>query len=121
MSSCSVQACLPPARFGRFSRVWAFLRTICPPGSQEVLELDPLPCWRHLSPEQYRVQVAGLIECIEAEAAVRRKETGIEPLGPAAILRQSPFARPRKSKRSSAPRVHAISKSVRDAIYEGYA
>jgi len=23
---------------------------------QEVLALDPLPCWRHLSPEQYQAQ-----------------------------------------------------------------
>jgi hypothetical protein len=88
--------------------------------TREILELDPLPCWRHLSPEQYRSQIAGLVETIEAEARVRRKATGIEPLGPAAILRQSPLARPRKSKRSAAPRVHALTDSVRQAMYDTY-
>jgi hypothetical protein len=41
------------------------------------------------------------------------KESGITPLGAATILRQDPFSRPQKSKRSSAPRVHAVSKLVR--------
>ena len=88
---------------------------------QEELELDPLPCWRHLSPEQYRAQIATLVETIAAEARARRQGNGIKPLGPAAILAQDPLARPRKSKRSSAPRVHAASKLVRKAMYEAYA
>jgi hypothetical protein len=88
--------------------------------TREILMLDPLPCWRHLSPEQYRSQIAALVETIEAEARMRRKATGLEPLGPDAILRQSPFARPRKSKRSYAPRVHALSESIRKAMYEAY-
>jgi hypothetical protein len=36
-------------------------------------------------------------------------------------LRQDPFSRPQKSKRSSAPRVHAVSKLVRKAMYDAYA
>jgi REP element-mobilizing transposase RayT len=89
--------------------------------TREVLVLDPLPCWRHLSPEQYRSQIAALVETISAEARARRQETGIKPLGPAAILAQHPFAQPRKSKRSSSPRVHAFSQFVRKEMCEAYA
>ena len=35
----------------------------------EILELDPLPCWRHLSKEQYRSRMAGLVEKITVETA----------------------------------------------------
>jgi hypothetical protein len=28
----------------------------------EVLELDTLPCWRHLLPTQYRTRMAGLVD-----------------------------------------------------------
>ena len=87
----------------------------------KVLELDPLPCWRHLSPEQYRSRMAGLVETITVEAEVRRKETGIQPLGPAAILAQHPFDQPLKTKRSFAPRVHAFSREIRKAMYKAYA
>ncbi len=54
--------------------------------TREVLELDPLPCWRHLTEEQRCVRVAALVEDIESEAAARRKRTGTKPLGVAAIL-----------------------------------
>jgi REP element-mobilizing transposase RayT len=35
--------------------------------TREVLELDPLPCWKHLTEEQRRVRVAALVEDIESE------------------------------------------------------
>jgi hypothetical protein len=89
--------------------------------TQEELELDPLPCWRHLSPEQYRAQIAALVQNISAAARARREVAGITPLGAATILRQDPLSRPQKSKRSSAPRVHAVSKLVRKAMYDAYA
>lgn len=87
----------------------------------EELKLDPLPCWRHLSPEQYRSRMAGLVETIIAETEARRKETGIQPLGPAAILAQDPFGQPVKTKRSFAPRAHAFSREIRKAMYRAYA
>jgi hypothetical protein len=40
--------------------------------TREVLKLEPLPCWRHLSPEQYRAQIAALIETITTQARARR-------------------------------------------------
>ncbi len=88
---------------------------------EETLELDPLPCWRHLSPEQYRSQIAGLVENIIAEADARRKRTGRKPLGPDAILAQDPFGHPLKTKRSFAPRVHAFSQEIRRGMVEAYA
>jgi hypothetical protein len=87
----------------------------------EVLALDPLPCWRHLSPEQYRSRMKGLVDKVIAEAEVRRKETGIQPLGPAAILAQHPFDQPMKTKRSFAPRVHAFIREIRKAMVRAYA
>jgi REP-associated tyrosine transposase len=87
----------------------------------EVLELDPLPCWRHLSEKQYQSRMAGLVEKITVEAAARRKETGSQPLGPAAILAQHPFGQPVKTKRSFAPRVHAFRREIRKAMVEAYA
>jgi len=88
---------------------------------EEILELDPLPCWRHLSPEQYRSRMAGLVETITAETELRRKETGIQPLGPEAILEQHPFGQPVKTKRSFAPRAHAFSREIRKVMYRAYA
>jgi hypothetical protein len=71
--------------------------------TRETLELDPLPCWKHLTPEQRQKRVAALVSEIEAEAAARRERTGIPPLGPQAILTQNPQSQPAKTKRSPAP------------------
>ncbi len=87
----------------------------------EVVHFAPLPCWQHLSVEQYRERIAGLIEAIIAKAAARRAATGIEPLGAAAILRQHPFSQPAKTEKSPAPFVHAASKRVRTEMKIAYA
>ena len=86
----------------------------------EVVNFTPLPCWGHLSPERYRERIGELIEAIIDQAAARRAATGIEPLGPAAILRQHPFSQPAKTKRSPAPLVHAASKKVRTEMKIAY-
>ena len=79
--------------------------------TREVLELDPLPCWKHLTEEQRRVRVAALVEDIEIEVAARRKRTGAKPLGVAAVLAQDPLQKPKKTKKSPAPAFHAASKA----------
>jgi putative transposase len=89
--------------------------------TREVLELDPLPCWRHLTEEQRRARVAALVEDIESEAAARRKRTGAKTLGVAAILAQNPLQRPKKTKKSPAPAFHAASKTVRRELWNAYA
>ena len=87
---------------------------------EETVTLSQLPCWRHLSPEVYRDQVAGLVQEIEADAAAERKLTGCQPLGPAGILSQSPHRKPAKMKKSPAPRFHAATKAARQGLREAY-
>jgi hypothetical protein len=87
----------------------------------EVLELDPLPCWKHLTAEQGRARVAALVEDIELEAAARRKRTGVRPRGVVAVLAQNPLRRPKKTKKSPAPAFHKASKAVRRELWDAYA
>jgi hypothetical protein len=88
--------------------------------TKETLVFAPLPCWSHLSPEQYRQRVLSLVEEIEEETALRRSRTGARPLGRDAVLAQDPHHRPAKIKRSPAPFVHAVSKAVRRQLWEAY-
>jgi hypothetical protein len=78
----------------------------------ETLTLSPLPCWSHLSPEAYRARIAKLIDQIEADAAAQRKATGRKSLGAEAILRQDPRTEPNRTKKSPAPRFHAVRKEL---------
>jgi hypothetical protein len=88
--------------------------------TEETFVLSPLPCWAHLSPEQYRERVAALVAEIEAEAEAIRREKGIPVLGVRAILQQNPHTEPNRTKRSPAPRFHAASKAVRNGLREMY-
>jgi hypothetical protein len=87
----------------------------------EVVVLTPLPCWKSVSPEEYRRRVANLIDQIVAEAKADRERLGIEPLGREAVLRQNPLTRPNRLKRSPAPLFHASRRRVRRQLYETYA
>ena len=87
----------------------------------EVLELTPLPCWAHLSPEEYRQRVAALVDDIESEAAAELKKRNLQPLGVQAVLKQHPHTRPNRAKKSPAPRFHAATKAVRKAFWQTYA
>ena len=89
--------------------------------TEETVVLSPLPCWRRLTPDQYRERVASLVQEIEAEAAAERKRTGIQPLGAAAILRQQPHTWPNKTKKSPSPGFHAATKAARKELWEAYA
>lgn len=89
--------------------------------SRETVELSPLPCWAHLSPEAYRQRVADLVEAIESEAAAALTQTGRLPLGVAGVLRQSHETRPTHTKKSPAPLYHAATRAVRKAFWEAYA
>jgi REP element-mobilizing transposase RayT len=88
--------------------------------TEETLELDPLPCWRHLTPEQIRRNVAELVGRIEADAAAERERTGTVPLGPIVIRNQHPHDHPKKPKKSPAPMFHAFTKRVRKELQEAY-
>jgi len=86
----------------------------------ETLTLEPLPCWNHLSPEQYRGQIEPLVRSVEAEAEAQRERSGKQPLGAEAILRQDPTAEPKRTKKSPAPRFHAFSRAVREELNRLY-
>jgi REP element-mobilizing transposase RayT len=84
------------------------------------LHLAPLPCWAHLSAEEYRKRIAEMIEEIEGRAALQRQLRGLPAKGPTAVLAQEPQAAPERLKKSPAPLFHAASRRVRRELYEGY-
>jgi hypothetical protein len=84
------------------------------------VQLSPLPCWEHLSPERQRERVAEIVRECDAEAAARREKTGITPIGPAAVQQQVPHDWPATTKKSAAPLFHAASKRVRKELYRAY-
>jgi REP element-mobilizing transposase RayT len=86
----------------------------------ETLTLAPLPCWKHLSPKAYQARIASLIQQIEEDATAQREARCRQPLGAGAILRQEPRTEPNRTKKSPAPRFHAVRKWVRKELYQTY-
>jgi hypothetical protein len=86
----------------------------------ETVILSPLPCWRHLSPEAYRLRIAEIVEAIEQEAAAERRRTGRRALGRRAVLGVHPHRRPTTLARSPAPLVHAATAEVRRSFRDAY-
>lgn len=82
------------------------------------IELARLPCWDHMTPEQYRQEVLALIRKIEEQYAARWAQEGKEVVGPKAVRQKHPHYRPGSSNRSPAPKVHAATRKARDAFYE---
>jgi hypothetical protein len=89
--------------------------------SREILVLSPLPCWKHLREEVRRQLVVEMIADVEAEAALRRRQSGNQVLGASAVRGQHPFDRPKQPKKSPAPMFHVVSKWVRLELWAGYA
>lgn len=88
--------------------------------TEEIVELSPIPCWRHLPGEEYRERVSTLVDEIERNAAAERARTGARVLGARAVLAQHPHYRPPTLARSPAPLVHAASRAARLAFREAY-
>ena len=86
----------------------------------ETLTLVPLPCWKHLSSEQYRHQIESMVQKIENTASAQRERSGKQPLGPDAIRRQDPRTEPSRTKKSPAPRFHAFHKGARQEFHRLY-
>jgi hypothetical protein len=101
--------CAARARRERFDRLQF---------ATETLSIEPLPCWRHLSPAEVRQRVRGLL--IEIEAATVLVRPGKTPLGVDAILKQNPHEAPERPKRSPAPDFHAVTRRVRSELCEAY-
>jgi hypothetical protein len=88
--------------------------------TEEILTLDPLPCWKHLPVEEQQRRTADLIAEIEEEARVAREAKGVEPLGTDAIRRQQRHSRPDRSKKSPAALFHTASKRAYLSLREAY-
>ena len=90
--------------------------------TEEVLHLDPLPCWESegLPDEERRKLVAELIRRIVDETAARHSAEGTRPSDPSVFLRVDPHERPKKTKRSPRPFVHAASREVRERFRDAY-
>ena len=88
--------------------------------TEETFSLTRLPCWKHLSEEEYRQRVAKLVEEIELDARAARLERGLPVLGVETVRRQHPHTQPNKTKKSPAPRFHAATKAIRDGLREAY-
>src|SRR3982751_460510 len=87
----------------------------------ESVVFSPIPCWAHLPADRYRERMKNLVEEVDAEAALARRQSGAGVLGVEAILAQDPQARPTSLARSPAPLVHAATKAARKMFYEIYA
>jgi hypothetical protein len=86
----------------------------------ETLTLDPLPCFKHLPPEEYRKRMEEIVAEVVEEARVTREAKGVEPLGADAVRRQQPHTRPNRTKKSPAPLFHAASRKTYLNLREAY-
>jgi hypothetical protein len=86
----------------------------------ETLTLDPLPCWKHLPPEEYQARMADIVAEVVAEARAAREAKGMDPLGADAVRRQQPHTRPNRTKKSPAPLFHTASRRAYLELREAY-
>ncbi|MEE8367853.1 MAG: transposase [Thermoanaerobaculia bacterium] len=86
----------------------------------ETLELEPIPCYRHLSEAAYRSWVAEVIGDIETETSARHRQEETVPLGATIATAISAHQRPTAPKKSWAPLVHAATTKVRKEFREAY-
>ena len=84
--------------------------------------MSPLPGWADLSPAAIRSRVQELIDQVEHEAAVKRKngELPTRVMGPARIRKQRSHDKPKKIKKSPAPAFHAATKTLLRELQEAY-
>jgi REP element-mobilizing transposase RayT len=88
--------------------------------TEEILTLDPLPCWAHLPVEDQRRRMAAVVAEVEEEARIAMEAKGLEPLGADAVRRQQPHTRPNRTKKSPAPLFHAASRRAYLELREAY-
>lgn len=93
----------------------------CDFATREQVVFQQLPCWSHLSPEEYRSAILDLIREIEEETRRAHAAAGTHPLGVRGICRQDPREQPARSARSPAPRFHAATKKARRSLAKTYA
>ena len=86
----------------------------------ETLELEPIPCYRHLSKAAYRSWVAEVITDIETETTARHRQEETVPLGATIATAISAHHRPTAPKKSWAPLFHVASKAAKRELTEAY-
>ena len=88
--------------------------------SEETLHLSPIPALAELSASDYRDRIRELIHEIEDEARAENRSRKRTPLGAKRIEAVHPHTRPEHLDRSPAPRFHARSKELRQAMREAF-
>jgi len=88
--------------------------------TQYEVELSPIPCWEHLSRDEYRSRVRDLIDRIEEKTCTTNREAGIVPPGPAFVLAQDPHSHPDRPSRSPAPLCHTSLRALRREFISAY-
>lgn len=84
----------------------------------ERLELSPLPCWEELAAPERQTLVRALI--LDIRRKYEKERAGQPVMGKAKILAQHPHDRPRWTRRSPAPRFHAVEPRIRRALEDAY-
>lgn len=97
-------------------------RTVAPGqfAAPETVVFSPLPCWAHLSREEYRETIRQLVREIEEQTARDHEAAGTRPMGVDQILGRHPHERPLKPSRSPAPLFHAATRAARDSMRAAY-
>ena len=85
------------------------------------LKLSPLPCWEHLSEQEYLERISEIVQEIEEKTAARHREEESRPLGRGAVLRQNPRFEPDEPKQGPLPLVHAATREMRRRYLEALA
>jgi hypothetical protein len=88
--------------------------------TEEVVVLDPLPCWGRLPEEEIQQRVRHMVREIEEETAERHRRGGSRPLGRKAVQQVHPHDAPDSPKRGPRPVVHAASREVREAFKQAH-
>jgi hypothetical protein len=86
----------------------------------ETVQLSPLPCWEDLPPEDVQRLVKELVDEVEKETVEMHEKKGTKPLGMQKVLRQHPYKRPSRTKRSPAPYFYAATKKALLVMKEAY-
>ena len=88
--------------------------------STVTLTLSKLPCWAHLSDDEYRHKINAMCREISDEAFEVRRNEGIGVIGIKRLLRYSPHHIPDSLDRSPAPKVHCSCPEFRAALFSAY-
>jgi hypothetical protein len=81
---------------------------------KHTLELDKLPCWKHLDDEDYRKHVQALVDLITEETATMHALAGSEPLGVRELKKLRPIHCARPSQ-TALPSLSSTRRVVRSA------